>query len=109
PIDASSASLAVDVSVEAGSGDERPELRRVVVRVRAPAARTIQLEGDLTGWSPVSLTPLGGGVFSGSFVSPAAMVRLRLRIDAGAWITPPGVPTQRDDFGDQVAVYLLPA
>ncbi len=47
------------------------------------------------------------GSFSGTFVVAGPIVRIRVRADGGAWVTPSGVPTQRDDFGDLVAVYVL--
>ncbi|MEP7382280.1 MAG: hypothetical protein ABI910_11370 [Gemmatimonadota bacterium] len=90
-----------------GSGGNGAAGNRVRLRVRMSGARSVQVEGDLTAWTPVSLLAEDDGTFTGSFVVPGPIVRLRLRADGGNWVTPRGVPTQRDDFGDLVAVYVL--
>jgi hypothetical protein len=94
----------VDSSQLAGAGAENRQLR---LRVVAPGARSVEVEGDLTAWTPTALSPQRGGVFVGRFVSAGRLVRLRLRIDGGAWLVPANAPTQRDEFGDVVAVYVL--
>lgn len=84
---------------------------RATIRVQLAGlharARAVEVEGDITAWRPIALTATGKGIFVGAFPARAALVRLRLRIDGGAWFTPPGVATQRDDFGDEVAVFVL--
>jgi len=91
------------------SSDSASVGRGVRLRVLARTSRLVEVEGDLTGWNPVSLTRGADGVFTGEFVVTSPVVRLRLRLDGGAWTTPPNVPTQRDDFGDAVAVIVVPA
>lgn len=100
---APSIALRVDSAAAGGSAGSR----LVRLRVRMPGAHAVQVEGDLTGWSATTLAAETDGSFSGTFVVAGPIVRLRVRADEGAWVTPPGVPTQRDDFGDLVAVYVL--
>ncbi len=98
----------VVLHVDSILSEDRAGARLVRVLVRLPGARAVQVEGDLTGWTATSLVAERDGSFSGAFVAAGPIVRLRLRADGGAWTTPPGVPTQQDDFGDLVAVYVLP-
>ena len=86
----------------------RAESANVVrVRVVAPLATSVEVEGDFTAWVPRALLRGSDGTFSGEFVAAGGLVRLRVRADGGAWSVPPGAPAQRDDFGDEVAVFVV--
>lgn len=101
--------ISAELLADTGSGASSAVAGRVVrLRVRMPGARSVQVEGDLTAWAPSALAAEGDGTFTGSFAVSSPIVRLRVRADGGAWVTPAGVPTQRDEFGDLVAVYVLP-
>lgn len=79
----------------------------VRVQVASPGASFVEVEGDLTAWTPRRLLGGADGTFTGDFTIAGGVVRLRVRVDGGAWTIPPGAPTQRDDFGDEVAVYVV--
>ncbi len=98
----------VELRVDSALSGDRDGTRFVRLRVRIPGARAVQVEGDLTGWSATLLAAERDGSFSGTFVVAGPIVRLRVRADGGPWTTPPGLPTQQDDFGDLVGVYVLP-
>lgn len=98
----------IELQLEPGTNASVVEGARTVrLRVKMRGARTMLVEGDLTGWAATPLSREQDGSFSGTFVVAGPIVRLRVRADGGPWVTPPGVPTQRDDFGDLVAVYVL--
>jgi len=84
-------------------------MARVRVQLAGALAggRLVEVEGDLTEWQPAALRPEGHRTFAASFPVTTAVVRLRLRVDGGPWLLPPGAATQRDDFGDEVAVFVL--
>jgi hypothetical protein len=105
--------VSVELFADSSTGTSSGSLNAVAVhvvrlRVRMPRARSVQVEGDLTAWAPSALAAAGDGTFTGLFTVASPIVRLRVRADGGAWVTPAGVPTQRDEFGDLVAVYVLP-
>ena len=101
--------VSVELLPDSGNGLSTALAGHVVrMRVRMAGARSVQVEGDLTEWAPIALAAAGDGTFTGSFAVSGPIVRLRVRADGGAWVTPTGVPTQRDEFGDLVAVYVLP-
>ncbi|MEX2182651.1 MAG: hypothetical protein WD771_11465 [Gemmatimonadaceae bacterium] len=72
---------------------------RVNLRVRAPNATRVEVNADLTGWSPVALTQGRDGWWEGVFDARAHTVELVVRIDGGAWQVPPGADPSTDEFG----------
>lgn len=99
---ASAESLDSSRSVSSSGRDER--VRVVVV---APHAASVDIEGDITAWQPKSLARVDATTFAGAFDAPSGVVRVRVRVNAGGWGVPPGVPSQLDDFGDAVGVIVV--
>jgi 1,4-alpha-glucan branching enzyme len=86
------------------------ETRRGELRVRAPDARRVEIESDLTGWVPVELRPAReAGWWSAELTLPPGLHRVRLRLDGGAWRVPPGLPVESGDFGGTIGVIVTPA
>jgi hypothetical protein len=97
--------FSVDVLERRATGGSEARVR---VRVRAPQAVRVWLDGDLTKWSAEELSSLETGEFIGEFTTSLPVLRLRLRVDGSAWLAPPGVPLDVDEFGGTVGVVVLP-
>jgi len=80
---------------------------RTAVRVRCPDATRVELAGDFTDWTPVSLAPLGGGWWGGEWVVAAGLHQVQVRVDGGEWQPPPGLPTTQGDFAGKAGVLLV--
>lgn len=81
------------------------------LQVRAPRARTVEVQGDPTGWRPVSLVRTrDDGWWSTTL--PAATARgtyqLNVRVNGGAWVVPPGLVQLKDEFGGVVGLLVIP-
>lgn len=84
--------------------------RTRTLQVRAPRARTVEVQGDLTGWQPVRLARTrDNGWWSTTL--PAATARgtyqLSVRVDGGPWIAPPGLVQLTDEFGGVVGLMVI--
>lgn len=95
------------IQVAAAEVDANGDSTRRTLRVRAPAARQVEVMGDFTDWEPAALTPTGD-VFTGSFVLSPGSHRLMLRIDGGAWRPAANTPAVDDDFGGRVGLLVVP-
>ena len=85
----------------------RTSLAMRVLRIAAPAASTIEIAGDFTDWEPMPLVRGADGAWQFERVIGAGTHRFNVRVNAGAWGVPPGVPTMHDDFGGVVALLIL--
>lgn len=83
------------------------EGKRWLILVRAPGARVVELESDVTGWSPLTLRPAGGGRWETELELPPGVHQMGLRVDGGAWLPPPGFPTAPDGFGGLVGLLVI--
>lgn len=91
-----------DFEVRAVGSGER------MVRVRAPAARRVEISGDFTGWRAVPLEPLGNGWWSTTLPIAAGTYEMNVRVDGGQWLSPPGLTTLADEDGGVVGVLVVP-
>lgn len=80
-----------------------------VLSVRAPDARVIELNGDLSAWTPLRLGPSRSepGVWRTSIDVPPGVYHVVLRIDEGAWIAPPGLAAVPDGYGGEAGLLEL--
>lgn len=85
-----------------GSGDER------TIRVRAPAARRVEIIGDFTSWQPAALSPAGNGWWTVTLPIAAGTYEANIRVDGGAWLVPPGTTALADEDGGTVGVLVVP-
>lgn len=79
----------------------------VVLLARVPGARRVEVKGDFTDWKPVELTAAGPGVWQARLRVAPGIHRVNLRVDGGAWIVPPGLPSLVDEFDGAVGILIV--
>jgi 1,4-alpha-glucan branching enzyme len=80
----------------------------VEIRVRAPGASMVELNGDLTQWEPLALTQTGDGWWIARIPALSGTTEMVLRADRGAWVVPPGVESVSDEFGGRAGRVHIP-
>jgi hypothetical protein len=93
--------------VVAWTAHARPQ-GRTLLRVRCAAATRVELAGDFTDWTPVTLEPLGGSWWKCELTIAAGLHQVQVRVDGGAWQPPPGLPTTAGDFAGTAGVLVIP-
>ena len=78
------------------------------VRVFAPGAHSVDVMGDFTQWTPVSLVSDARGWWSITLPIESGTHEVNVRVDGGSWIAPPGLATHEDEFGGIVALLVVP-
>jgi len=75
--------------------------------IRGVNASRVEVMGDFTGWTPVSLERVGE---TWRFEKPASpgLHRIAIRIDGGEWISPANLPSTTDDLGGVVGLITVP-
>jgi hypothetical protein len=63
--------------------------------------------GDFTDWEPVSLAPVGKGVWEVRLPVAPGVHRVNVRIDGGAWLVPAGTRLERTEFGSAVGIVVV--
>jgi Glycogen recognition site of AMP-activated protein kinase len=81
--------------------------RRAFLEVRAPGASTVEVMGDFTNWSPVTLSR-DGDVWRLTRALRPGPHRIALRVDGGEWTTPVNLPRVTDDLGGVVGLMTVP-
>jgi len=71
----------------------------VTLRVLAPSAKQVEVTGDFTAWEPLPLRAVEGGWWVGVVRAAAGTHQMNVRVDAGAWVVPPGLTPITDEFG----------
>jgi len=79
----------------------------VTLRVNAPAARSVEINGDFTNWVPAQLAPAEGGWWSASFPIKHGKYQMNIRVNGGQWIVPPGLLSMVDEFGGTVGLLVI--
>ena len=79
----------------------------VTLRAKVPLARTVEISGDFTNWTPVQLVPAAGGLWSTSLPIKAGKYQMNIRVDGGPWIVPPGLLSMADEFGGAVGLLVI--
>ena len=97
----SRAERARPVLLVVGTGEDR------VVQVRARGARTVEIMGDFTNWTPVALTA-GASGFERAFTLSAGTHHVVVRIDGAAWRPATNTPAVDDDLGGRVGLIVVP-
>jgi hypothetical protein len=77
------------------------------LRVRAPSANTVEIMGDFTDWSPVSLRTAENGWWTIQLPVSPGIHEVNVRINGGSWAVPQGLPRKSDEFGGSVGVLVI--
>jgi len=77
------------------------------LRVRAPGAHRVDVNGDFTEWSPRAMTSESGGWFELTIPVKPGTYQMNIRVDNGDWTVPPSLPTVRDEFGGLAGVLVV--
>jgi len=80
---------------------------RWTMRVRAPGARSVDVNADFTGWKPVALAASADGWWTATLAIAPGRYQTNVRIDGGAWLAPPGLVAVRDEFGGVFGVLTV--
>jgi hypothetical protein len=72
---------------------------RLVIRVHLRDVTRAEIAGDFTDWKPVALERLRAGWWYQVLHVPPGVHRVQLRLDGGAWQSPPGLPRADDGPG----------
>jgi hypothetical protein len=78
-----------------------------VLRVYAPSATSVEINGDFTQWKALSLARGNDGWWSITLPIAAGTHQTNVRIDGGSWIAPPGLLATADEFGGVVGILVL--
>jgi hypothetical protein len=95
----SAASPAFDVR-EIGGGERQ-------LALRVPGARSVEIMGDFTDWTPVALARDDAGRWVVSLSIPSGSHRMNMRVDGGAWRVPPGLAPVNDDFNGTTGILIV--
>jgi hypothetical protein len=81
----------------------------VILRIHAPGANLVQINGDFTSWLPVRLAEVapGAGWWSATLPLTAGKYQMNVRMDGGEWMVPPGMLAMRDEFGGTVGLLII--
>lgn len=79
----------------------------VTVRVNAPGARTVEINGDFTNWAPVKLVPAGDNWWTWTLPLKRGKYQMNLRVNGGDWTVPPGLLSLIDEFGGTVGLLVV--
>ena len=78
-----------------------------IVRVYAPSAGTVEINGDFTQWRAVPLSRGNDGWWTATRSIAAGTHQMNIRINGGAWLAPPGLLTTSDEFGGIVGILVV--
>jgi hypothetical protein len=77
------------------------------LRIDAPSAHGVELNGDFTNWQPVGLTRDSDGRWTVTLPIAPGTYQVNIRIDGGRWVAPPGLLTSSDEFGGTVGILTI--
>jgi len=77
-------------------------------RLHAPAARSVDIIGDFTQWSPMAMHAEGDGWWTATIPVAPGTYQMNVRIDGGGWLVPPGLTAIKDETGGEVGILIVP-
>lgn len=88
----------------------RAERLAETVRLLMPAHGEDQVEimGDFTEWEPVAMTRSTTGWWVLTRGINPGLYRITVRMNGGAWMVPPGLPSEDDGLGGRSGLLLVP-
>ena len=78
------------------------------IEVRAPSASHVELSGDFTRWTPVTLERGKGDRWMLTARLSPGIHRFVVRVDGGSWLPAPGLPQTVDSYEGTVSVIVAP-
>ncbi len=82
-----------------------PGMHKIIIHVRG--VETVDVMGDFSDWSPLMLQRRGRDLWELSVPMSPGMHQINVRVDRGAWMAPPGMPTMRDAYGGEVGLISI--
>ncbi|HWP36440.1 MAG TPA: glycogen-binding domain-containing protein [Gemmatimonadales bacterium] len=76
--------------------------------VHAAGASSVELMGDFTDWSAVTLQPAGNNTWSVTLRIAPGRRRINVRVNGGPWSVPAGTTAVADDFQGMVGAIVIP-
>jgi hypothetical protein len=90
-----------------GFATQRGSRDAVTVRVNAPGALMVEINGDFTNWAPVKLVPAADGWWTSTLPLKRGKYQMNLRVNGGDWTVPPGLLSMIDEFGGTVGLLVV--
>jgi len=78
------------------------------IEVRAPSASHVELSGDFTRWTPITLERGKGDRWTLTARLSPGIHRFVVRVDGGSWLPAPGLPQTVDSYEGTVSVIVAP-
>jgi len=108
PISRAEVPVSVPHMVLVKSFDLRPAVngtQKIVIHVGG--VETVDVMGDFSDWSPLTLVRRGRDLWELSLPLAPGMHKINVRVDGGPWMPPPGLPTMRDAFNEEVGMIVV--
>jgi hypothetical protein len=80
-------------------------MQRIIIRVGG--VETVDVMGDFSDWSPLTLVRHGRDLWELSIPMSAGMHQINVRVDGGPWMAPPNMPTMHDSFNGEVGLMVV--
>jgi len=77
------------------------------ILLKVPRAASVEVMGDFSNWEPLALSESGAGWWLLPMPLAPGLYRFNVRYDGGRWDTPPGLPSEDDEFNGRVGVLLI--
>jgi hypothetical protein len=78
------------------------------ITVRVGGVETVEVMGDFSDWMPLVLMRRGRDLWDITLPVTTGVHEIKLRLDGGQWLAPPGLPTRRDSFNGDVGLLVVP-
>ena len=100
PVPAATSVTELQLAGTAGGGQ--------ILRLRVPGARTVEVNGDFTGWVPRALSRGTDGWYPLDRPLSPGTYQMNVRVNGGKWLPPPALTSVTDEFGGLTAVCIVP-
>ena len=108
PMSRSSVPVSLPRSTLINSFEMRPTptgMQKIIIRVGG--VETVDVMGDFSDWSPLTLARKGRDLWELSVPLSPGMHQINVRVDGGAWVAPPGMPTMHDNYNGDVGLLVV--
>jgi len=78
------------------------------ITVRVGGVEKVEVMGDFSDWTPLLLMRRGRDIWDITLPVAVGVHEINLRIDDGAWLAPPGLPTRKDSYNGEVGLLVVP-